>query len=357
MKLNNFLVSIITPVYNRANLLKDTAASVLAQKYPEWEWIIVDDGSTDDTTSVGRLLEMQDSRIRFMQRNREPRGACACRNIAMENARGEFLIFLDSDDLLAPFAIQNRIQKFEAFPQFDFMVYSTAFFQCQMLDANAWWNVFTKENDLVRFARGEAVWHTTGPIWRRSFLVQNNLQFDENLMSGQDWDFHVSALLKNPVYKKIDELPDAFVRRGDEKGRISQDHFSVVKFENRMNKLLQWTREPHFLNDSKLSELLCVNIAKECLHMIVKKKCLPEQMLNRIIQSTTHVRSFTTVWKYLYYANGLQKRFPIILSLYNKVFYSKWVGERLSYENKYRYPINTTDRNTLYNSLKLAHSL
>jgi glycosyltransferase involved in cell wall biosynthesis len=338
-------------------LLKETAASVFTQDYTEWEWVIVDDGSTDDTVSMGQLLENQNERVRFLKRNRTPRGACTCRNIGLENARGEYLIFLDSDDLLAPFTLSQRVQGFANNQTCDFMVYNTAFFRSRIEDADAWWNKFTEEGDLMRFLRGEAVWHTTGPIWRRSYLVNNGVLFDENLWSGQDSDFHISALLKNPTYRKVEGLPDAFVRRDNKQNRISQKHFDVTHFENRMHKLIQCLVNEPIAKDQKLSELLCVNIAKECLNLIMKHKHVPTHVMDTVLHSTTNINSFSSVWKFLKQLNRIQKNASFFSKWYIKFFYPVLVGDKLNYHNKYRTPLSITERNALLQKLNSVTSV
>src|SRR5579875_652313 len=102
------VVSIITPSFNRADIVGETAASIFNQTYPHWEWVIVDDGSTDNSWEVLQQLAAKDERVKIFRRNREPKGACACRNIAIENCSGEYLIFLDTDDLLASFCLEQR---------------------------------------------------------------------------------------------------------------------------------------------------------------------------------------------------------------------------------------------------------
>ena len=94
------LVSIVIPLYNRAELIAETLQSVLMQFYQNWECIVVDDGSTDNSFQVIKSLFEKDNRIKVYERNREPKGASTCRNIGIEKSNGEYIIFLDSDDLL-----------------------------------------------------------------------------------------------------------------------------------------------------------------------------------------------------------------------------------------------------------------
>ena len=93
----NDLVSIIMPSYNTGRFIKETIESVLAQSYPEWELIIVDDCSTDNTDDVvGQYLA--DERIRYIK-NDTNSGAAVSRNRALREAKGKWIAFLDSDDL------------------------------------------------------------------------------------------------------------------------------------------------------------------------------------------------------------------------------------------------------------------
>jgi glycosyltransferase involved in cell wall biosynthesis len=88
------LVSVIIPCYNRADIVRYTLDSVLAQNYRNFEAIVVDDGSTDNTRSV--VAGYTDPRIQYVYR--ENGGLSAARNSGLNAARGEFVAFLDSDD-------------------------------------------------------------------------------------------------------------------------------------------------------------------------------------------------------------------------------------------------------------------
>src|SRR4026207_2076510 len=94
------LVSVITPIYNRADLVIETLQSLSAQTMTAWECIVVDDGSTDSSAEVISNYARGDTRVKFFARDRGPKGACTCRNIAIEHSIGRYLLFLDSDDLL-----------------------------------------------------------------------------------------------------------------------------------------------------------------------------------------------------------------------------------------------------------------
>ncbi|MFI8378746.1 glycosyltransferase family 2 protein [Leeuwenhoekiella sp. NPDC079379] len=104
------LVSIIIPTYNRAHLIGETLDSVLVQTYENWECIVVDDGSTDETAELLASYVQKDSRFQYHRRpSKRPKGANACRNYGFELSKGEFIQWLDSDDLLGSTKIAAQL--------------------------------------------------------------------------------------------------------------------------------------------------------------------------------------------------------------------------------------------------------
>lgn len=101
------LVSIITPTYNCGDFIARTIRSVQAQTYQNWEMIIVDDCSTDDTAKV--VASFDDPRIKYhvLERNS---GAAIARNVALQKARGRWIAFLDSDDLWRPLKLERQLK-------------------------------------------------------------------------------------------------------------------------------------------------------------------------------------------------------------------------------------------------------
>lgn len=103
-------VSIIIPTFNRAHLIEETLNSVLIQTYKNWECIIVDDCSTDNTIEVINAYIKDDNRFKLIIRTEKSRkGASTCRNIGLDSSSGDFIQFLDSDDLLSSNKIAEQI--------------------------------------------------------------------------------------------------------------------------------------------------------------------------------------------------------------------------------------------------------
>lgn len=103
----NELVSIIMPSYNTAQYITETIESVLNQTYTNWELIIVDDCSQDNTDDVVRLY-LSDERIRYLKNDKNS-GAAVSRNRALKEAKGKWIAFLDSDDLWMPKKLEIQI--------------------------------------------------------------------------------------------------------------------------------------------------------------------------------------------------------------------------------------------------------
>lgn len=91
-------VSVITPIYNCEKFISDTIESVLNQTYTNWEMILIDDCSSDDSINIARSYASKDERIQVIQLD-ENSGAAVARNVGIENSKGRFLAFLDGDDI------------------------------------------------------------------------------------------------------------------------------------------------------------------------------------------------------------------------------------------------------------------
>ena len=232
---NNLKISIIVPSYNRADLIVETLHSIQAQINPNWECIIVDDGSTDNTKEILNKF-LQDEKIRFLQRDRTPKGAPTCRNLGAQVAIGDYLVFLDSDDLISPDFLDKRLIEIEKNKSKDFIVFPSGFFIKKIGDDHKIWNIINKkEDDLKRFFNGDTPWHTTGPIWKKeSFLSIGG--FRERTLSGQDWEIHVKALIKGLNYSKVKDSIlnlNHFIRNDDHQS-ITSDFLSKEQILNRL---------------------------------------------------------------------------------------------------------------------------
>lgn len=183
--------SVIIPTYNRSGMVKEAIASVLAQTEPDLEIIIVDDGSTDDTTAIVKAI--LDSRIRyFYKQNSGPAGA---RNFGLSKAAGEYVAFLDSDDLWPENYLELMLDALESEPEFGVAYCSIGV----LSDGEPQIKVRNKPKD-CKSGR------ITRDLFRKGFVspvaavIRNGLlkdfRFDESLLTAEDSDFFIRLSVK-----------------------------------------------------------------------------------------------------------------------------------------------------------------
>ncbi len=205
-------ISIIVPTYNRANLIGQTIKSVVAQTSPAWELVIVDDHSTDDTEAIVLGYQEHDSRIKFIKRSVLTKGAPACRNEGVRASSGELLVFLDSDDFLAPPCVEQRISFMAEHSDVEMLVNQSELFHENPGDLQLLVNRFDYDNDLDHFLMNDNIWLITGATWRREAFERVGY-WDEALPCWQDWEQHIRALAHGIRYEKVDVV-DSYLRQG-----------------------------------------------------------------------------------------------------------------------------------------------
>lgn len=99
--MSEYLVSVITPMFNCEHTINETYKSIVAQNYTNWEWIVIDDCSNDKCFDIVKEISKKDKRVKVFSTDRNS-GAAIARNIGIENSKGRFICFLDGDDLWLP---------------------------------------------------------------------------------------------------------------------------------------------------------------------------------------------------------------------------------------------------------------
>ncbi|QJE94278.1 glycosyltransferase family 2 protein [Luteolibacter luteus] len=208
-------VSIIIPARNRHDLVRATVASALAQDHAGTEVILVDNGSTpalhkQDFAEFAALPAFAGFQVLAC-----PSGnANAARNFGYDHSNGEFVLFLDSDDLLAESCVRLRLEEFGKHEGIDAIIGRCEYFGETPGDmAGKYWGKWDDRfTDMESFLGVTSDnWQTAGPLWRRSFMEASSLRWDESINKGQDWEFHVRALSKGLRYVKV-PLLDHFWR-------------------------------------------------------------------------------------------------------------------------------------------------
>lgn len=194
-------VSVVIPTYNRANLLKRAIKSVLNQEFKDFELIIVDDASSDNTFEVVESIE--DGRIRYL-RLKENSGGPVARNIGIKKARGEFIALLDDDDEWLPKRLDVQIKKFENLDKKVGVVYG-GFYYVSQQDGRILGKRLPKyRGDIYgRLLRENFIGSPTLLI-RRTCFKKAGL-FDPKLTSSQDWDMWL-RIAKHYKFDYVNEI-------------------------------------------------------------------------------------------------------------------------------------------------------
>lgn len=207
------LVSIIVPCYNQADFLEEALQSVLMQTYENWECIIVNDGSIDNTEKISKGWELKDHRFKYVFK--ENGGVSSARNLGIEKANGDFLQFLDCDDVLGVDKLRLSI---EAINNHTNKAKTLVISNFKMLS-------FDSSTELPPFCKLKKEYFTWEGFlyeWNQSFSLQvqcgffknelfEEIRFPENLSAQEDWMVWLQIMKLNPKVEFINQ-PLAYYR-------------------------------------------------------------------------------------------------------------------------------------------------
>lgn len=194
---NQTKISIVIPVFNRSDLLHQTIASITNQTHDNWECILIDDGSDSEEFEKILSISKLDNRIKLFKRDTINKGPSSCRNLGMSKSTGEYLMFLDSDDLLLRNCLKNRIEQFVSFPDNDFIVFNHIFFHKEVGDSLLQHQV-PSEKHWEAFLNYKYPWCTSSPIWKSKYV--KSFLFDEKMTILEDIAFHITILYQEPHF-------------------------------------------------------------------------------------------------------------------------------------------------------------
>lgn len=214
------LISIITPNYNCGKFISLTIESVLAQSYQNWEMLIVDDCSTDDSYQTALSYAQKDSRIKVFK-NEQNSGAAVSRNRAIKESKGEYLAFLDSDDLWSPNKLELQL-KFMQENNCDF-----SFTEYEHIDEDG--NSLHKIANVVKkLSYNKMMLH----CWPGCLTVMYKQDIN-NTIFGPDVPKNNDTALFLKVIKKCDKAMGIKLNLAKyriRKGSISRSKFKIIKY-------------------------------------------------------------------------------------------------------------------------------
>lgn len=237
------LISVILPVYNRAQTIEVAVNSVLTQSNPDFELIIVDDCSTDKT--VETIANFRDARINLFQLEKN-QGAAAARNIGIRKSRGSIISFLDSDDYYEPdfLKVSRDILK-DTPPNIGFMWTGVRYRRGSELKETSWVPVF-KENTYLTFLHNLQIGTGAGVCVKRE-VFENCGYFDEKLPAAEDTEFflrisqkydyvYTTDILINVVKDSTDRMSQNFSKVAEAYNIFIDSHLSEIDNDDELRK-------------------------------------------------------------------------------------------------------------------------
>lgn len=245
----NPLISVIVPCYKQAQYLDECLQSVYEQTYPHWECIIVNDGSPDHTEEVAQRWLKKDKRFKYIYK--ENGGLSSARNVGIREARGEWIQFLDSDDLLERNKFYRQSHFFDK--KIDILVSGYRYFEDsegiskkRIFGRNQFLPevviLHSDKIDVKQLFKVKNPFVISAPLYSKKIFLEIGF-FNEELKSLEDWEFNLRCALKNIVFhhigydnesKVLIRLHEASMMRNEELMRTNQLKFNRICNENKL---------------------------------------------------------------------------------------------------------------------------
>ena len=288
------MISIIIPTYNSGKYIINCIKSILNNTYTNYEIIVVDDGSTDNTVNLINELNKDNIKV-FKSINKGPGSA---RNIGINNSKGKYIFFMDSDDTINQNTFEILINEME---DNDIVIgdYKIIYDNEEIDDFNT-----PLDSSFNSFFESVTVWNR---LYLSSFIKNNNIEFD-NLYQGEDRLFLAKLYLLNPKFKVVSQNIYNWIRHDTESNSTLTHQNTKERFYNQVDCM------------SKFLELLKDNISKEDEKLLLDHLRYCSVYLMEIYKL---VEDETCKLDKLYeFANVLE--FNNNKELYKKIFNKEW---------------------------------
>lgn len=259
MKETAGLVSIILPAYNAEAYIETCIDSILSQTYPRWELIIIDDGSTDRTPEICANFVEADARIKLIRQ--QNRGVSAARNVGLENATGEFVAFVDADDLLPANSLSDRVELIAdaelAVCGYTMLDHGAAKRRMPQCSKNAWVGDEIVENLAVPGELGYQG-YSVNKLFRRDIIEGNGLRFAEDIAYNEDRLFCVAYAL-HCQKAALSNVEVYFYRQTETGAMASIAKMNDAEYKKYMSEFVAYDRMIKMLEQKKVCYRICTN--------------------------------------------------------------------------------------------------
>lgn len=330
-------VSIIVPNYNSGRFLKDLIESVLSQTYQNWELVIVDDNSSDESPQIAKNYSRQDSRIVLAHREDDNKGACQRRNQGFKISSGEFVCFMDADDILPDDTLEIRVNELLSHPEVDMVVVPAISFKKKPYDLKQLaLGLPLFNDDLKMFVnRWRLPFAVVNNIYRKDWLIQNDMHWDEKLMSFQDADYNIRSILKGLKYKYSENnKPGYFWRIDGNPGSITKTIKSTENLNSQLyyfEKLCDEIKNEKYGKDLKhLSITLILRFAlfragKDPEILLSDDKLRIKYKILRNLYRLSIMRKLHAIIDWIFFPATLSRQYGFILN--NRLLCKKYINK------------------------------
>jgi glycosyltransferase involved in cell wall biosynthesis len=189
-------ISIIMATFNRAALILESLDAIKNQTFSNWECLIIDDGSKDNTANLVEEYTSKDSRFIYLPRSKDyKKGLPGCRNQGLDLSKGEFIVFFDDDDIPHPQLLELTVAELQK-TNYDFCRYLRDTFYGQFTRKIEFIESYTTNKidlgDLEAVIENEIPFNSCQVMWRKSSIAKS--RFEESLMYAEDWEFYTRIL-------------------------------------------------------------------------------------------------------------------------------------------------------------------
>ncbi len=193
--------------YNRAHLISESLASISNQSFQNWECLIIDDGSKDDTAKITERFT-KDSRFVYLQRTEDyKKGLPSCRNQGLDLAKGEFIVFFDDDDIAHPQLLELAVLELQN-SDYDFCRYLRTTFNGQFSREfefiKNYSSIIINQEQLESVIKNDLPFNSCQVMWRKTSIGAE--RFKESLMYAEEWELYSRLLLTGIQGISIDEI-------------------------------------------------------------------------------------------------------------------------------------------------------
>ena len=273
-------ISVIIPTYNYCQYVTEAIRSVQSQSFQDWECLVIDDGSTDNTRQIVADISASDPRVRYFYQSNK--GLSAARNTGIKESVGGFLQFLDSDDLLEPRKLELQVGFMLDHPDVDIVYGDMRYFPndkprerlFSLKRANQPWmpKISGRGKKIVKQLLNDNMMVVNCPLLRRKVIDATGL-FDEGLNANEDWDYWLRCALNDFNFVYLD-LPETLALVRHHPASMSKDPFRMINAKELVHHKFDALLIDSELKSANRKALACADILRaletiRCGHRLI----------------------------------------------------------------------------------------